>query len=277
MDLSNLSSNWKKLKATLPSKHVINKPSQGTKRKAETKDLVATKLSKKPRTSNSTSMAKPQPNEAETINQGLSPNISIGKYISVDCEMVGIGPMGTNSALARVSIVNYNGEQVYDSYVRPKEMVMDWRTPYSGITAKHMVHARDFETVQKEVAEIFQGRVLVGHSLSNDLDVLFLSHPKYDLRDTARHKPYRELAGGGWPKLKILASELLGIDIQKATEGHSSLEDARACMMLFKRDKEAFEGDLPKHPAQTKPLPETSKEQVQRRKKGGKRRKKKTM
>lgn len=163
-----------------------------------------------------------------------------GKYIAIDCEMVGVGPNPDNdSALARVSVVNFNGDQIYDSYVRPKEMVTDWRTHVSGIAAKHMVEARSLEQVQKEVAKLLDDRVLVGHAIRNDLDALLLSHPKRDIRDTSRHPPYRRFAGGGSPRLKVLAAELLGLEIQGAA--HSSVEDARATMLLFRKDKEAFD------------------------------------
>lgn len=163
-----------------------------------------------------------------------------GKYIAIDCEMVGVGPNPDNdSALARVSVVNFNGDQIYDSYVRPKEMVTDWRTHVSGIAAKHMVEARSLEQVQKDVAKLLDDRVLVGHAIRNDLDALLLSHPKRDIRDTSRHPPYRRFAGGGSPRLKVLASELLGLEIQGAA--HSSVEDARATMLLFRKDKEAFD------------------------------------
>jgi RNA exonuclease 4 len=52
--------------------------------------------------------------------------------VSVDCEMVGVNK--TQDALARVSIVNYNGHVLYDKYVRPEDSVTDYRTWVSGIT-----------------------------------------------------------------------------------------------------------------------------------------------
>ncbi|KAJ5344930.1 Exonuclease RNase T/DNA polymerase III [Penicillium brevicompactum] len=163
--------------------------------------------------------------------------------------MVGVGPNPDNdSVLARVSVVNFNGDQIYDSYVRPKEMVTDWRTHVSGIAPKHMVEARTLEHVQKEIAEIMSGRILVGHAVSNDLDALLLGHPKRDIRDTSKHAPYRKIAGGGSPRLKILAEEFLGIKIQDGA--HSSVEDARATMALYRREKDAFEREhLKKWPA----------------------------
>lgn len=172
------------------------------------------------------------------VNAGRSADVELGKYIALDCEMVGVGPDGIDSSLARVSIVNYNGEQVYDSFVKQKEEVKDWRTPVSGIKPLHMKEARSFEDVQSEVAEILQGRVVVGHALKHDFKALLLDHPVRDVRDTSRFPPYKKLAGGT-PKLQLLASELLGLEIQGGE--HSSLEDARACMLLFRRDKDAFE------------------------------------
>ena len=154
--------------------------------------------------------------------------------------MVGVGPNPDHdSVLARVSIVNFNGDQVYDSYVRPKEMVTDWRTHVSGIAPKHMVEARTLEAAQKEVADIMDGRILVGHAVSNDLDALLIGHPKRDIRDTSKHPAYRKIAGGGSPRLKMLAEHFLGLKIQEGA--HSSVEDARATMALYRREKDSFE------------------------------------
>ncbi|KAK2746069.1 3'-5' exonuclease [Myotisia sp. PD_48] len=178
--------------------------------------------------------------EPEQANQGLSQKAEVGKYIAIDCEMVGVGPNpDAESALARVSIVDYNGDLVYDSYVRPKEMVTDWRTRVSGIQPKHMVEARSLEEAQRDVAKLLQDRIIVGHAIRNDLDALLLSHPKRDIRDTSRHPPFRKIAGGCAPRLKVLAAELLGLEIQG--NAHSSIEDARATMLLFRRDKAEFD------------------------------------
>jgi RNA exonuclease 4 len=191
----------------------------------------------------------------------------LGKYIAMDCEMVGVGPNPEHeSALARISIVNFNGEQVYDSFVRPKEMVTDWRTHVSGVAPKHMVEARTFEQVQKDVAEILDQRVLVGHAVSNDLDALLLSHPKRDIRDTSKHQAYRKVAGGSAPRLKILAEEFLGLKIQDGE--HSSVEDAKATMLLYRRDKDAFEREHAKRwPARVVDSKDKGEDQQKKKKK----------
>ena len=176
----------------------------------------------------------------DKINEGLSTTADAGKYIAVDCEMVGVGPTpDTDSALARVSIVNYHGHQVYDSFVKPKETVTDYRTFVSGITPQLLQSARTLEAVQADVADLLDGKILVGHSIRNDLDVLLLGHPRRDIRDTSRYPGFRQLAGGKTPGLKKLAREVLGVDIQSGE--HSSVEDARVTMLLFRREKEGFE------------------------------------
>lgn len=60
-------------------------------------------------------------------------NISITKVVAIDCEMVGVGPDGEDSILARVSLVNQFGKCIYDKFVKPTERVTDYRTAVSGI------------------------------------------------------------------------------------------------------------------------------------------------
>jgi RNA exonuclease 4 len=177
--------------------------------------------------------------EADNINGGLSKSVEIGKYVGIDCEMVGVGGDEDRSVLARVSIVNFHGTQVYDSFVRPKEFVTDWRTSVSGVSPKNMATARSFEEVQADVAAILKDRVIVGHAIKNDLEAMMLGHPKKDIRDTSKFSGFRKYSAGKTPSLKKLAKEVLGVDIQGGE--HSSIEDARATMLLFRRHKSAFD------------------------------------
>ena len=52
--------------------------------------------------------------------------------------MVGVGYEGFESALARVSIVNFFGHTLYDEYVKPLQTIVDYRTEFSGIRPEHM-------------------------------------------------------------------------------------------------------------------------------------------
>ncbi|KAJ9418420.1 RNA exonuclease [Fusarium oxysporum] len=177
----------------------------------------------------------------DKINHGLTEGIEVGKYIAIDCEMVGVGPGGHESALARVSIVDFHGVQIYDSYVKPKEKVTNWRTAVSGIDQKKMRFAREFEEVQADVDKLLQGRILIGHDLKHDLEALILSHPGKDIRDTAKFPGFKKYGNGRKPALRVLAQKILGVEIQGGA--HSSIEDARATMLLFRKHKQAFDVD----------------------------------
>ncbi|XP_036185096.1 RNA exonuclease 4 isoform X2 [Myotis myotis] len=113
------------------------------------------------------------------------------KALAMDCEMVGVGPTGEESLAARVSIVNQYGKCVYDKYIKPTQPVTDYRTAVSGVRPEHLQRGEAFAVVQKEVAEMLRGRILVGHSLHNDLKVLFLDHPRKKVRDTQKYKPFK--------------------------------------------------------------------------------------
>ena len=52
--------------------------------------------------------------------------------------MVGTGPAGDFSMLARCSIVNHHGNVLYNSYVAPMDKIIDYRTKFSGITPQHL-------------------------------------------------------------------------------------------------------------------------------------------
>lgn len=177
--------------------------------------------------------------EKPRVNEGAAPGIEIGKYVAMDCEMVGVGPDGHDSVLARVSLVDFHGRQIYDSFVRPRERVTDWRTKITGITPKTMATAREFDQVQQEVADLINGRILVGHDIRHDLAVLILTHPATHVRDTARFAGFKQYGHGPKPALRVLAKELLNIEIQ--TGHHSSIEDAKVAMLLFRKKKSEFD------------------------------------
>ena len=161
--------------------------------------------------------------------------------LALDCEMVGVGPRGSKSALAQVAIVNDRELPVYVCYVKPAEFVTDYRTRFSGVRPFHMKHALPFHQVQKEVAALLENRVVVGHALHNDLKALGISHPRDLQRDTARYPPYRKGMGNGSrpQKLAALALQYLGWRIQ--TGEHSPLEDAVASLRLYELKRRAWE------------------------------------
>lgn len=155
--------------------------------------------------------------------------------MAIDCEMVGVGPNGEESVLARVSLVNWHGASILDTFVRPREKVTDYRTWVSGVRPSDLKTAPTFQEVQDQVSGILKGRVLIGHAVQNDLKALLLSHPRPLLRDTSTFEPLRKLAKTKRPALRKLAKLVLGIDMQQKGEEHSSLQDARATMAIYRR------------------------------------------
>lgn len=154
--------------------------------------------------------------------------------LAMDCEMC-LSEDGQE--LARVSIVNLEGEVVFDELVTPPKPVTDHLTQFSGITAERLATAsHTLETIQEALVTgpdplITPHTILVGHSLDCDLAALKIRHPL--VIDTsvifrhARGPPYK-------PGLKWLAQRWLGKAIQADAGGHDSEEDARTCVDLLK-------------------------------------------
>ena len=264
MELGKLSSNWKRLQATLqsekkPSRQPVTSktardrtPRNAFKRRTD-QDHQNTASRKRRRMEEiqnpdapseqlSIAAVTSMPDDKSQINCGFVEGAVPGKYVALDCEMVGVGPEPDNdSQLARVSITDYNGDLLYDSYVRPVVAVTDYRSAVSGITAKHLRegYARPFKDVQADVLGLLEGRIVVGHALKNDFSALIIKQDPKNIRDTTSLPKYRALAAGRNPSLKKLAKEFLGLQIQGGE--HSSIEDARTTMLLFRQERAEFE------------------------------------
>lgn len=176
-----------------------------------------------------------------------SPCLCSTMMVALDCEMVGTGPGGRCSELARCSILDYHGNVLYDKYVRPSQRVTNYRTPWSGIRSHHLRKATPFGQARDQVLAILEGKVVVGHSVFNDFAALDVVHPGHMIRDTSCNWLLTQLAGfprSHHPSLKILASRLLKRQIQVGRRGHCSVEDARAALDLYKLVEGEWEEQL---------------------------------
>lgn len=175
------------------------------------------------------------------------------KMVAIDCEMVGTGPRGHVSSLARCSIVNYDGDVLYDEYILPPCPIVDYRTRWSGIRKQHMVNATPFKTAQRQILKILAGRIVVGHAIHNDFKALQYFHPRSLTRDTS-HIPLlnrkADCPENATVSLKQLTKKLLSRDIQVGKKGHSSVEDAQATMDLYKLVEVEWEQHLVENPLQ---------------------------
>ncbi|KAH8826240.1 MipD protein [Flagelloscypha sp. PMI_526] len=176
------------------------------------------------------------------IDGNLPPTPSLkdpGKYISMDCEMVGIGLDGSESSLARVSVVNYHGYILMDEIVQQREKVVDFRTRWSGIREGDLKRAKPFEEIQKQVSTLLDDRILIGHAVHNDLKALLLTHPRQSTIDTQIYAYKHKVTKSKYISLKNLVMQELDVSIQEGE--HSSVIDARATMSIFRLHKKEWE------------------------------------
>ena len=176
-------------------------------------------------------------------------------YFAMDCEMVGVGSDGTSNALARVVLVNYDEDVVYDKFVRVSQPVTDYRTFVSGITADDLEGnpaAISFAECRAEVRRILHGKILIGHGLSSDLAALDMSHPWSDVRDTAKYAPFmRHVHSRDTHQDVLLPSKLRDLvwdrcqmQIQHLGQSHDPKEDAVAALRLYKSARKEWEVDM---------------------------------
>ncbi|KAF7298811.1 FAD/NAD(P)-binding domain-containing protein [Mycena indigotica] len=87
--------------------------------------------------------------------------------LSLSTVCVGVGPGGTTSMVARIVVVNFQGETILDKFVAPTVPVVDYRAAQTGITAWHL-SSKDpipFNVLQSTLAKLFRGKIVVGHSI----------------------------------------------------------------------------------------------------------------
>eukprot|EP01039_Chlorochromonas_danica_P007774 gene7774-8585_t len=200
--------------------------------------------------------SKPKPKAEEENRSSASATQSLpaekwkklmrDRIVALDCEMVGIGLNGKVSALARCSLIDFDGNVLFDEFVQPKGHVTDLRTKWSGIRKRDISSRKavTLEDCQAEMARLLKGKVLVGHALRNDLTALLLSHPKAMIRDTARYRPYMRQHGSKFrPRaLRELTKQYLNKTIQQGE--HDSVEDAQCALDLYKLRMEQWEEEL---------------------------------
>ncbi|XP_017728472.1 PREDICTED: RNA exonuclease 1 homolog [Rhinopithecus bieti] len=163
----------------------------------------------------------------KTFEKELSGDTHPGIY-ALDCEM---SYTTYGLELTRVTVVDTDVHVVYDTFVKPDNEVVDYNTRFSGVTeadlADTSVTLRD---VQAVLLSMFSAdTILIGHSLESDLLALKVIHST--VVDTSVLFPHRL----GLPykrSLRNLMADYLRQIIQDNVDGHSSSEDAGACMHL---------------------------------------------
>lgn len=167
---------------------------------------------------------------ATTVNLDPGDESSV---LVVDCEMV--STKVDKFALARVSLVNWQGDTILDELIKPPDPVIDYLTQYSGITPDMLKDVTmTLPLLKDKLQAIFTpGTILAGHSLDSDLKALKLVCPF--VIDTSILYPHPK----GLPaksSLKWLCEKYLSKSIQNhGAKGHDSVEDALSCLALVKQ------------------------------------------
>eukprot|EP00927_Polykrikos_kofoidii_P086012 TRINITY_DN9512_c0_g1_i3.p1 TRINITY_DN9512_c0_g1~~TRINITY_DN9512_c0_g1_i3.p1 ORF type:complete len:416 (+),score=78.43 TRINITY_DN9512_c0_g1_i3:41-1249(+) len=177
---------------------------------------------------------------AQAPDGGAAQNI-----VALDCEMVGTGPAGSDSRLARVSIVDHEGRVLIDRYVRPSVRITDYRSKITGITAATLEKPGVLpeHVAIQQASDLLRGKIVVGHSVNHDFDVLGLDHPHVLIRDTSTFRPLRPVGRERkTPSLKALAEHWLQLKIHDGS--HDSVVDARTALRLYRLKSKQWEKQL---------------------------------
>jgi len=158
--------------------------------------------------------------------------------VAIDCEMVNCE--GNIHALARCSIVDYNGHVLFDQIIKPKWRVTNYLTWVSGITPAKLKNAGTYDHHIGEILDILKNRIIIGHSIKNDFDALNFYPDKKYVRDLVQYKGLK--VNGKVVGLKIMTEKFLGMHIQDGQ--HNSVEDARATMALYRMVEKTWEDQL---------------------------------
>lgn len=170
------------------------------------------------------------------VTKQIKPNKNVEKpnFYALDCEMVNT-TIGIE--IVRVTVINHEGEEVYESKIKPFNPILDYKSKYSGITEESLRNcSKKLVDVQQDLLNIFdKDSILIGHSLESDLKALKIVH--FNVVDTSIIYPHKYGPPYKW-SLKLLSEQHLQRIIQ-SEEGHDSKEDALASLdLVWKKLKE---------------------------------------
>lgn len=117
---------------------------------------------------------------SNAIPVGPCRNILTDK-IAIDCEMM---RSNIGQVLGRVSVVNYESETIFDTFVcYPKPIVItNTKEEFSGIAWNDVDPqngAQLFSDVQAQLVELLRDRIVIGHDIQKYFKVIIIDLPSH--------------------------------------------------------------------------------------------------
>ncbi|EJD55457.1 hypothetical protein AURDEDRAFT_155696 [Auricularia subglabra TFB-10046 SS5] len=160
------------------------------------------------------------------------------EYVALSTQHVFIASDASMPMVARVSVCDFHGNSLYDTFVQPTHPVTDYRTPLTGLELHHLQTGSPFQEVQQRVASLLRGKIVVGHQLWFDFAVLNISHLAIDTRDCALFLPFRTSLGAQADEILPLATLVWRLMRRRITAGYqhpvsSPFSSWRSALMIF--------------------------------------------
>lgn len=158
-------------------------------------------------------------------------------FAFIDVETTGLS-LGGKDRVVEIGIVLTNSqfevERQFETLLNPVRDVGP--TSIHGISARDVISAPRFEEVQDTVLALLQNRVVVGHNIVFDINMLNSEFERAGIRVNWGNPACTLLIsksafGGALPRNLTALSSALGIQHQNA---HSALSDALACLEIAK-------------------------------------------
>ena len=183
----------------------------------------------------------------KTISTYNAPADNAGKTIIIDTETTGLYP--EKNELLQVSIIDYSGETLFDSYFKPCAASWKEAERVNHITPETVKNAPGISEKIAEINEILsQADVIIGYNTNFDIDflrsngaILSASVEIVDVMEIFAeiYGDYNEYFGNDkWQQLTT-AANYYDYDWNSRPEGaHNSLADCYATLFVFKKIRE---------------------------------------
>lgn len=158
--------------------------------------------------------------------------------IALDCEMVVCSD--SQKHLARLSIVNFNRHTLFDEFIKPELPVVNYLNHVTNIDSFKLQKALPFSHYRPVVEALLKGRTVVGHTVDYDFEAMKIQHDEKLIRDISEFSYFKK--DKFKTSLKELTDRFLNMKIQEGK--HSSVEDARAALELYKLYKDEIDGEF---------------------------------